>query len=111
MGAGAGGEIQRSHSDSAAPSLLMIPTQEAVDKFHEQQKELDNIRYQRENHLEACKELGIPNPDVPRIPGMRPSIKLMGWQPVAVNAIKDFRVKRGLRGALLSDAVGLGKTI
>jgi len=92
------------------PSMLLTPTEETVQKFNEQQKYLDNILYQREDHLAACKELGIPNPDLPRMPGMRPSISLKFWQPVAIKALREFAKNKALRGAILGDHVGLGKT-
>ncbi|KAK2813770.1 hypothetical protein FQN50_000168 [Emmonsiellopsis sp. PD_5] len=45
-----------------------------------------------------------------RIPGIRLSISLKFWQPVAVKALRDFEQNPHLRGAILGDAVGLGKT-
>lgn len=88
----------------------IIPTEASVAAFDKQQGWFNNREYQRENHLEACRLLGIENPDVPKLKGMRAGIKLYFWQPVAMNGLLEMARDKLLRGALLADAVGLGKT-
>jgi hypothetical protein len=96
--------------DSEEPSALIIPTEASIKSFQKQQSWFDNVLYQRENHAEACKHLDIPNPDIPRMKGMRPSVVLKFWQAVAIYALLLFEAKHHLRGAIIGDVVGLGKT-
>lgn len=89
---------------------IIVPTQESLELFQKQQKWFDNKEYQRENHQEACRRLMISNLDMPKIPGMRPGIVLKFWQPVAIDGLCEFKKKEYLRGSILADAVGFGKT-
>ncbi|KAF3480369.1 uncharacterized protein GIQ15_05716 [Arthroderma uncinatum] len=89
--------------------LLHDLTDNDMLQYREQEKWLDNQDLQRQGHDEACKVLGIPNPSIPRLPGMPVSAKFEFWQPLAVKALKEF--ERGyLRGGILADEVGIGKT-
>lgn len=88
----------------------IVPSENSIELYNEQQQYFDNLKYQREDHENACAKLGIPNPDLPRLPEMRPSIVLKFWQPVAANAIMEFEKFDHLRGCILADVVGLGKT-
>ncbi|GES66031.1 putative DNA repair helicase rad5,16 [Aspergillus terreus] len=76
----------------------------------EHQSWLDNLDLQRENHDEACKALGIQNPDIPKLLAMRINTALRFWQPVAIYALAQFRENPLLSGCILADMVGLGKT-
>ena len=98
--------------DITAPTdtTLLVPTQDAIDAFHRQQEWFDSLKYQQENHSTACTELGIPNPSVPKITGMRRNVSLRFWQPVAIKAMCDMATNPLLNGCVLADAVGLGKT-
>jgi SNF2 family DNA or RNA helicase len=99
------------HSEAMAGDTAFVnPTEKSVENFELQQEWFDNTAYQREDHADACLKLGCDNPDVPRIPGMRVAQKLKFWQPVAVKALLDFEDSGLLRGAILADGVGLGKT-
>ena len=89
---------------------LIAPTQLAVDAFNQHQQWFDSHKYQREDHDAACSQLGIANPTVPKIPGMRRNVSLRFWQPVAIKAIQDMARNPLLKGCVLADAVGLGKT-
>ncbi|KAE8133508.1 P-loop containing nucleoside triphosphate hydrolase protein [Aspergillus pseudotamarii] len=77
-------------------STLIIPTEESLERFEQHRKILDNHEYQINNHEEACQILKIANPRTPRMRSMNRSVVLKFWQPV--------------RGAILGDSVGLGKT-
>lgn len=97
-------ELESSNAATIAPSA------ESVSRYNEQQEYFDNLNYQRENHEEACRNLGIQNPQRPRLPEMRISIHLKFWQPVAANALLEFEDNVHLKGCILADVVGLGKT-
>ncbi|RAL01276.1 putative DNA repair helicase rad5,16 [Aspergillus ibericus CBS 121593] len=93
-----------------ASSDTIIPTEESLKFFREQQGFLDNLDYQREDHKLACQVLRIENPRVPRMRSMNRSAVLKFWQPVAIARILEIRQIPFLRGAILGDSVGLGKT-
>jgi len=71
---------------------------------------IDNKAYQPQNHAEACKNLGIENPEQPHMQGFLPSIILDRHQPTAINALADFEDSY-VGAALNAEEVGLGKTI
>ena len=85
-------------------------TDECAAEYDMQQGWMDSLDLQREDHEAACTLLGIINPSVPRILGMRLSKKLTFWQPVAIKAICDWAKSPYLRGGIIADVVGLGKT-
>ncbi|PYI11513.1 putative DNA repair helicase rad5,16 [Aspergillus sclerotiicarbonarius CBS 121057] len=93
-----------------ASSNVITPTEESLRFFREQQRFLDNRDYQREDHKYACHILRITNPRVPRMRSMNRSAVLKFWQPVAIARILEIRQIPYLRGAILGDSVGLGKT-
>jgi len=92
------------------PAPLIKVTSDSLKAFDDQQSWFDKIKYQREDHLKACEILNIENPDVPKLPGMRLSTAFHFWQPVAIKALMEFSKNALLRGAILADVVGLGKT-
>ena len=87
-------------------------TEETAAEFERVQEMFDNRAYQRENIEEAARNLNIQNIDMPRMPGMLRNSVFKQWQPVGINAIRAFRSTRPsrLRGCVLADGVGLGKT-
>ena len=85
-------------------------TDECAAEYDEQQIWMNSLNLQRKDHDEACTMLNIVNPSVPRIPGMPISTQLTFWQPVAIKAICDFAQSPYLRGGIIADVVGLGKT-
>ncbi|PYH93706.1 P-loop containing nucleoside triphosphate hydrolase protein, partial [Aspergillus ellipticus CBS 707.79] len=89
---------------------LMEITPEKLEELEQIQQSIDNLDYQRENHLKACQNLGIEDPECPRLPGMVTSAVLKFWQPVGIWAIVEIMIEKVAQGALLADAVGLGKT-
>lgn len=89
---------------------IIVPTEESLEQFKEHQKVFDNLLYQRDNHREACAILKIKNPDKPRMRSMDRGALLQFWQPTAIAGLLEVRAKRNLRGAVLGDTVGLGKT-
>lgn len=60
---------------------------------------LDNVLYQREDHLASCEFLGIRNPEIPRMPSVQASIQLKFWQPVAIAALVKSEQPQNIRGA------------
>jgi hypothetical protein len=97
-------------SEEGNTTPLIAPTKESLYLAMEHSKRLDNTDFQRENHAEACQALGITNPERPKIQGMNPSAILKPWQPVAIHAITQFMKNPLLKGCILADGVGLGKT-
>lgn len=91
-------------------SGLIEPTEDSLHRLDEQKRVFDNKQYQRDNHLEACRQLRISNASVPRMQSMNRPAVFKHWQPVAIAAISEIREKPYLRGAVLGDTVGLGKT-
>ncbi|OJD22328.1 hypothetical protein ACJ73_06325 [Blastomyces percursus] len=84
--------------------------QESIAKFYKIQTFLDNPVYQPQDNERACRELQIPNPKLPRVKGMRCHLSLKFWQPVAVQAIRDFGASKNVKGCIESDVMRLGKT-
>ena len=81
-------------------------------KYDMHQAIFDSQDYQRENLEESCQTLGIPwdgEKTVLRMPGMNLSQSLKFWQPLAVNALIEFRRKTEMRACFLADHTGLGK--
>ena len=87
---------------------------QTAEDYELQQKYLDNLAYQRENIAEACDRLGIywdgPENTILRIPGMAISKQMSFWQVVGVKCLLDFLADTMIRGFILGDTVGLGKT-
>ncbi|KAI9651670.1 MAG: hypothetical protein M1831_000545 [Alyxoria varia] len=82
----------------------------SAETYNNFQKLFDNPTYQRENHDEACRNLFIRNPKIPKLPLMLRSTQLKFFQPVAIDGINKFQ-ESGIGGAILGDKMGLGKTI
>lgn len=66
--------------------------------------------FQTQNHAEACKELGIPNPDRLQFPTLtdlnfQPWPEPI-WQVVAIHHMLKLRERRGLRGVLMCHTLG-----
>jgi hypothetical protein len=91
-------------------SGIIVPTEESLEQFRLHQKVFDNLLYQRENHREACVMLNIKNPEKPRMRSMNRGALLQFWQPTAIAGLLEVQAKGNLRGAVLGDTVGLGKT-
>ncbi|KAE8152917.1 P-loop containing nucleoside triphosphate hydrolase protein [Aspergillus avenaceus] len=89
---------------------LNIPTEDSLQHIRQLQEIMDNTDYQRDNHEEACRILQIENPHSPRMRSMKESATFKFWQPVAIARILEIRADPWLRGAILGDSVGLGKT-
>ena len=58
----------------------------------------------------ACSPLHVTNPALLSLPGMRVVASLKPWQVTGVDAIHTMRWSSKLRGQVLADAMGLGKT-
>jgi hypothetical protein len=102
----------RYREEAAAAGTLQFQdiTQTERLAFSQQELWLDNTRLQRENEDEAYSGLGISNRVRPHILGMNRNTILKFWQVVAVWAVYKFH-NGYLKGGVLADAVGLGKTI
>ncbi|KAJ4326067.1 hypothetical protein N0V94_000229 [Neodidymelliopsis sp. IMI 364377] len=85
-------------------------TEEEIRKYNSMNEWIDNPAYQPQNHIEACKNLGIANPDIPHMEGLLRSIVLDRHQPTAINALVKFE-DSCVGGALNAEEVGLGKTV
>lgn len=78
--------------------------------FRKRFLEFDSTLYQRDDHDRACSQLKIENPECPKLPGMALTTKLHFWQPVAINAIREFEHNPYLQGGILADDMVLRKT-
>ncbi|PYH93108.1 hypothetical protein BO71DRAFT_455871, partial [Aspergillus ellipticus CBS 707.79] len=102
-------------SDFEAPLIiskkddLIEITPEKLEELEQIQQFINNLDYQRENHNKACQNLGIEDPACPRLPGIVTSAVLKFWQPVGIWAIIKIIIQKVVQGALLADAVRLGK--
>lgn len=100
------GEIDSTKESSG----VIIPTEDSIARLQDLKKIIDNKDYQRDDHEQACHFLGIRNPAVPRLLYMNRAAVLKHWQPVAIAGIVRMREVDYLRGGVLGDHVGLGKT-
>lgn len=89
--------------------ILQI-TAEQIAAFREHTQCMDNPAYQPQNHEEACRELGIPNPEQPRMDGLLDNLKFEYHQPTAICALTRFE-DSCVEGGLLAEDVGLGKSV
>lgn len=89
------------------------PSKDPSSQYESNEQYLSALEYQRDNIQESCVALGIKysGPDtINRIKGMPLSQKLMIWQVVGINALLEFYRDSSIRGFILGDQVGLGKT-
>lgn len=86
------------------------PTPESLEQVEQQRRILDNREYQRENHAEACRLLKISESGALRMRSMNRTATFKQWQPVAIAAMHEILQKDYIRGVVLGDTVGLGKT-
>ncbi|PWY62388.1 P-loop containing nucleoside triphosphate hydrolase protein, partial [Aspergillus heteromorphus CBS 117.55] len=93
-----------------ANDLLIQPTLEDYERISMHEKWLDAQEYQFDNHEEACRNLGIVDKANPRIKGMQRGQELKFWQPVCINRVAEIMRLDLLRGAIIADVVGVGKT-
>ncbi|KAB8237109.1 P-loop containing nucleoside triphosphate hydrolase protein [Aspergillus alliaceus] len=96
--------------DELQVSHVMQPTEASLLIIDAKRDWFNNVEYQREKVKLACEKLRIESTKFPRMRGMRRSTTLKFWQPVAIWALVEFKQKAFLKGAMLADAVGLGKT-
>lgn len=80
-----------------------------VRAIEAQRQWLDNIDYQRKDHISACQLLNIADETIPRMKSMLTSATLKFWQPVCIAALIDMMEIDFMKGAILADSVGLGK--
>ena len=89
---------------------VIVLSEAIVYHFERPQNLLDNTSYQQDNHVEACQKLGIEDPENPRVLGMQKTERLKFWQPVAIWRTAEIRSNPNIKGAILADGFGLGKT-
>ncbi|KAI9774717.1 MAG: hypothetical protein M1839_001678 [Geoglossum umbratile] len=109
----ADGSNQLNHLEQAAAAgtlQFQDITSEEKSIFEDQEKWLDNTKLQREDEEEAYSGLGITDRERPQIAGMNRRTILKFWQVTAIWALYKFHTG-WLKGGVLADAVGLGKTI
>lgn len=109
----ADGSDQLNHLEQAAAAgtlQFQDITLEEKSIFEDQEKWLDNIKLQREDQDEAYTGLEITDRGRPHIAGMSHRTILKFWQVTAIWALYKFHTGQ-LKGGVLADAVGLGKTI
>ena len=101
-----------SNDKGAFPNIIpfnKLGTENPVDNAW--LKELiDNPAYQRFNYIGAIKRLYIKSGRFSRLPGMLLNRTLKWWQVMGINSIINIKVKGLMRGYLLTNKVGLGKT-
>ena len=88
-------------------------TEEAAREFDQQQSFFDSLHYQRDDLDAACQLLQIPWEDdttVVRPPMMLLSQVYQFWQPPTIKAMWDIYQGGLVRGCVLADGVGSGKT-
>ncbi|KAL8651507.1 MAG: hypothetical protein Q9210_003210 [Variospora velana] len=106
-------EIQT--EDMETDFVLSGDTVKAAEDFDKTEEYLSSERYQRQDLKRACGIIGVEYQDskdaVFRIRGMALSQKLMYWQVLAIAALITFHlIEKSIRGCVLGDVVGLGKT-
>ena len=72
--------------EEEGPPLMQIVqiSQDEIKEYRRQLEWLDNPAYQPDNHKDACKALGIVNPDMSRIDGLSGNMTFAFYQPVAI---------------------------
>ena len=83
---------------------------QTIEAFRQHQDWFNHEEYQQQDHKKACQELKIINPKTPKITNMQHNVTLHFWQPVAIHTIHKMTQNHLLKGGILADAVGLGKT-
>lgn len=92
-------------------AALIQPDETLLNDLAQIDKALDNLKLQREDVGKAKKTFGIEeDADILNIPGMRISKAPTEWQLVAADAMYDAMKDETLKGMLIADDVGLGKT-
>jgi hypothetical protein len=86
------------------------PTVKDLENLAELSKLMNNAKYQRDNIIESMRNLRIKDRRKPRLFRQSLSTPLRWWQIVGINAIVDARKHGKMRGMMLADIVGLGKT-
>lgn len=86
------------------PTVMDLENLAALGKL------MNNAKYQRDNIKESMQNLRIKDRRKPRLFRQSLSTPLRWWQLVGINAIVDARKQGKMRGMMLADIVGLGKT-
>ncbi len=95
--------------EQVEPTVTEI-SEEEIKRYRAQEIWLDNVDFQRQGHAAACAALGIADPQNPRFRCMPRSVTFQFWQVLAIKAMVDFEQDELLRGCILADEVGTGKT-
>lgn len=91
--------------------VLQTPTKATTEQYNTIQALMDNEDYQREDYREACQRLQIVDPRHPRLRSMPRGVELYFWQVLAIDVLIQSYNSSTLKGLVLADAMGLGKTI
>jgi hypothetical protein len=104
-------EMMRDAIEKTGDSSDLLPVKLATDEDFEAYRTnailQDNIRFQPQGYRRACDKLRL-NADYPRFDCMPLDKPFQFWQVVAIAQMMRF--SRWLRGCLLCDSMGLGKT-
>lgn len=102
---------EQGKSKKATDPMVNIPiaSEDDLKMYAEQEALFANPDLERDNYIESCKFLRIKNYDKPTLKGMLLNQSLQAWQVVAIKFIFDC-IEEGLRGCVIADVVGTGKT-
>ena len=88
--------------------------EKAAANHDRMERYLDNVLYQRDNLEASCQRLGIDyqGRDQTRyhIKGMAFTQQFQYWQPVAINWLLELQANPNVRGGIIADYMGIGKT-
>jgi hypothetical protein len=92
------------------PCNTSVLKDEHINRYRAMERMLTNPLYERMDLAGACARLHIPNQIRPRMPGLVLGVHFYPWQVTGIDGMKAFSA-RGLRGGLLADGIGTGKSL
>ena len=90
--------------------LLTLDEHLQEEQFADVQKLFDNVNYQPDNYDRSLQALDIKSKTDLRMKGMRTSVQLHPWQVTGAGTLHDMYLQDNMKGAMLADQPGLGKT-
>jgi hypothetical protein len=92
------------------PRNTSVLTEAHIQSYRKLEKLLTNPLFERMDLAGACVRLHVTNPAYPRIAGLVFGVYLRAWQVTGIDALVTM-YNQGLRGALLADGMGTGKSL
>lgn len=88
-----------------------VVSEDDTIRWHSNSRLVDNPRYHydADDYRRSCRTLAIST-RAPRFPCMPASLPFKFWQPAGIAWLRKMESESGLRGCLLADVMGLGKT-